>query len=141
MNPLLLPGLFDIAGKMLDRFFPDPTERAKAEMEMIKMQQDGLFKELDAQMQMALAQARINEVEASSPNPWVSGWRPAVGWIGVATLGYQYLARPLIPWLCNASGHPVPDMPELDDGMMELVALMLGFGGLRTFEKHKGVSK
>lgn len=141
MNPLLLGGLFDMAGKMLDRFFPDPTERAKAEMEMIKMQQDGLFKELDAQMQMALAQARINEVEAASPNPWVSGWRPAVGWIGVAALAYQYLLRPLLPWFCNAAGHPVPDMPELDGGMMELVALMLGFGGLRTFDKIKGVSK
>jgi len=35
----------------------------------------------------------------------------------------------------------VPDMPELDGGMMELVALMLGFGGLRTFDKIKGVTK
>lgn len=135
MNPLLLGGIFDVAGKMLDRFFPDPAERAKAEFEMVKMQQEGAFKELDASLQMALAQARINEVEANSANPWVAGWRPAVGWIGVAALAYQYLLRPLLPWICAATGHPVPDMPELDGGMMELVALMLGFGGLRTFEK------
>jgi hypothetical protein len=136
MNPLLLPSIFDMAGKMLDRFFPDPTERAKAEFEMVKMQQEGAFKELDAQLQMALAQAKINEIEAASQNPWVAGWRPAVGWIGCAALAYQYLLRPLLPWLCTAAGHPVPDMPELDGGMMELVALMLGFGGLRTYEKR-----
>lgn len=141
MNPLLLGPVVKFAEGLLDRWFPDPAERAKAEFEMVKMQQEGAFKELDANMQMALAQARINEVEAASPNPWVSGWRPAVGWVGVSALAYQYLARPLVPWLCTAAGHPVPDMPELDGGMMELVALMLGFGGLRTYEKNKGTSK
>lgn len=141
MNPLLLGGLFDMAGKMLDRFFPDPTERAKAEMEVLKMQQDGLFKELDAQMQVALAQMRINEAEAASPNPWVSGWRPAVGWVCVAALCYQYLLRPLLPWLCTATGHPVPDMPGLDDNMFELVLALLGVGGLRSFDKLKGTSR
>jgi hypothetical protein len=138
MNPLLLPGIFDMAGKMLDRFFPDPTERAKAEFEMVKMQQEGAFKELDAQLQMALAQARINEAEANNSNPWVSGWRPAVGWIGVATLAYQYLLRPMLPWAFSAAGHAVPELPELDDGMWEMVALMLGFGGLRTYDKKRG---
>lgn len=141
MNPLFLSPVLKFAEGLLDRWFPDPTERAKAEFEMVKLQQEGMFKELDANLQTALAQARINEAEAASPNPWVSGWRPAVGWVCVAALAYQYLLRPLLPWLCITAGHPVPDLPSLDAGMFELVMAMLGVGGLRSFDKLKGTSK
>lgn len=127
--------------ELIRRFIPDPAEAAKAEMEMIKMQQEGAFKELEAQLQLSLAQAAINQAEASSTNPWVSGWRPAVGWIGVATLAYQYILRPIVPWVLNTLGHPAPDMPALDGGMFELVALMLGVGSMRSFDKLKGTSK
>lgn len=141
MDPLLLGGLITkVGGAFLDRFFPDPVERAKAEMEVAKMQMDGEFKQLDVMLQQNLAQIAVNQAEANSANPWVSGWRPAVGWICVAALGYQYLLRPLMPWVLNATGHPVLDMPGLDNGMFELVLAMLGIGGLRSFDKLKGTS-
>ena len=137
MNPLLLSSIFDIGRSILDRVFPDPQARAAAELELLKAQQEGAFKEMDAELQLSLAQTNINAVEASSQNIFVSGWRPAVGWIGVAALAYQYLLRPLAPWLLQATGHPVPDMPTLDGGLFELVSLMLGLGGLRSYEKLK----
>lgn len=141
MDPLILGGLLKVGDAFLDRFFPDPVERAKAEMEVVKMQMEGQFKELDAALQTNLAQMRINEVEAASPSKAVSGWRPAVGWVCVAALAYQYLLRPLAPWALNVVGHPVPDMPGLDNQMFELVLAMLGVGGLRSFDKLKGTSK
>jgi hypothetical protein len=33
--------ILDIGGKLIDRFFPDPEQKAKAQLELIKMQQDG----------------------------------------------------------------------------------------------------
>jgi hypothetical protein len=33
-----------------------------------------------------LAQVEVNKIEAASSNLFVSGWRPAVGWGGVAGL-------------------------------------------------------
>ncbi len=140
MDPLLLGSIFNIGRSILDRVFPDPQARAAAELELLKAQQEGAFREMDAELQRSLAQTNINAVEAASPSLFVSGWRPAVGWIGVSTLAYQYLLRPLLPWLLQAAGHPVPDMPALDNGMFELVMLMLGLGGMRSFEKLKRVS-
>jgi len=137
MNPLLIGSIFDIGRTILDRLFPDPTQRAQAEFELFKAQQEGQFKEMDAELQRSLAQTNINAAEAANASLFVSGWRPAIGWLGAATLFYQYLLRPLLPWGLQATGHPVPDLPELDSGMFELVSLLLGLGGLRSFDKKK----
>lgn len=139
MNPLMLGSIFDLGRDILNKIFPDPVQRAQAELELLKAQQEGAFKEMDAQLQLSLAQTNINAVEAANASPFVAGWRPAIGWIGAAALAYHYLARPLVPWLCNATGHPVPDMPGLDSGLFELVSLMLGMGGLRTLDKRKAL--
>lgn len=140
MVPLVLGSILDIGRDIIARVFPDPAQRAAAELELFKAQQEGAFKELDDALQRSLAQTNINAVEAANPSLFVSGWRPAVGWIGVAALAYQYLLRPLVPWLSTAAGHPVPDMPGLDGGLFELVSLMLGLGGLRSFDKAKALN-
>lgn len=41
MNPLLIEGIFEVGKKLLDRFLPDPSAKAAAEMELLKMQQSG----------------------------------------------------------------------------------------------------
>lgn len=141
MNPILLSGVFEIGKGLIDKFFPDPEAKAKAQLELLKMQQDGQLQELGAALQRDLAQAETNKVEAASSSIFVSGWRPGIGWVCVAGLFYQYLLRPLLPWACEAFGHSVPAMPSLDGNMMELVFVLLGFGGLRTYEKQKGLVK
>ena len=137
MTPLVVSSIFEIGRAILNRVFPDPAQRAAAELELFKAEQEGHFREMDAELQRSLAQTNINAVEAASPNLFVSGWRPAVGWIGVSALAYQYLLRPLLPWVLQSTGHAVPDMPGLDGGLFELVSLMLGLGGLRSFEKTR----
>ena len=137
MDPLLLGSIFNIGRSILDRVFPDPQARAAAELELLKAQQEGAFREMDAELQRSLAQTNINAVEAANTSLFVAGWRPAVGWIGVLALGYQYLVRPIVPWLLQSTGHPVPELPGLDGGLFELVSLMLGLGGMRSYEKLK----
>ena len=101
--------------KVLDKFIPDPAEKAKAEA---ALRQD--------LMQWDKAQTDVNAVEAANPNIFVSGWRPMIGWIGAAGLAYQYVFRPL------ATGY---------GSLMELVVGLLGFGGMRSWEKSKGLTK
>jgi hypothetical protein len=37
-------------------------------------------------------------------------------------------------------GHPIPDLPEFDmASLMTVLMGMLGLGGLRTFEKARGI--
>lgn len=137
MNPLLLNSIFSIGQSILDRFFPDPAQKAAAQMELLKMQQEGQFKDLDAALQSDLAQAHINEVEAANSSLFVSGWRPGAGWICVAALFYQFLLRPLAPWCMSVAGHPVPELPTLDGSLMELTFALLGLGGMRSYDKKK----
>jgi len=81
------------------------------------------------------AQTDVNAVEAANPNIFVSGWRPMIGWIGAAGLAYQYVFRPL------AVGFYGTALPPLDGSLMELVVGLLGFGGMRSWEKYKGLTK
>jgi hypothetical protein len=56
------------------------------------------------------------------------------------TLFFQYIARPGLQWYGVVSGHPFPPLPGIDDNLWQLMLGMLGLGGLRTFEKTKGVA-
>jgi len=125
---------------LLDKLIPDPEARAKAQLDLLKLQQDGAFKELDAQLQINLAQAEINKVEAASQNGFQAGWRPLAGYMCVAGLGYEFLLRPLLPWALTVSGVDAPPLPSLDGVLFELMFGMLGLGTLSTADRWKRIS-
>ena len=60
----------NVAGKVIDKLFPDPAERDKAKLEMAKLQLDGEFKGVELQMSAIIA-------EAKSVDPWASRARPS----------------------------------------------------------------
>ena len=125
--------VLDIGGKLIDRMWPDPTQAATAKLELIKLQQSGDLAQMTGQLD-------INKIEAASNSTFVSGWRPAIGWVCALALLYQYLVRPLAVAVFAAVGHPLPVMPGLDENLWQLMMAMLGMGGLRTFEKVQGVA-
>lgn len=133
----LLPTIRDL----LDMVISDPEARARAQFELLRLHQDGVFKEVDAALQVNLAQAKINEVEAASQAGFQAGWRPLAGYVCVAGLSYEFLARPLLPWLLTVAGvGNVPPLPSLDDVLFELIFGMLGLGTLRTIDRWKRVN-
>jgi hypothetical protein len=70
---------------------------------------------------------------------FVAGWRPFFGWAGGFAFVYATIAQPLLAWYGASKGWPAP--PELNlDLLWVVVTGMLGIGGLRTFEKAKGVA-
>ena len=95
-----------------------------------------------------LAQIEVNKVEAASSNWFVSSWRPAVGWVGVLGLAYQFLGYPLLQWIWTfgqgidliPKGLSAP--PDLQtDQIMVLLSGLLGFGGMRSFDKTRGTAR
>lgn len=67
-----------------------------------------------------------------------SGWRPAIGWVCSLGLLYQFFLRPLLNGLL-VIWQGVAAMPALDDStLIALISGMIGFGGMRTYEKIKG---
>lgn len=138
-----MAGVTDLIGagvKILDRVLPDPQARLTAKVKLLELERAGELAELQAQTDLARGQQDINKTEAASNNAFVSGWRPAVGWVCVAGLAYSLVLQPVLSPLCLrvfGSGLEAVDMGEL----MTLLVGMLGIGGLRTFEKIRGVTR
>lgn len=133
MNPLMIGTLLDFGKDIIGRFFPDKEEARKAEAEFLRLAMDGELKQVIAQLQ-------INAQEAAHPSIWVAGWRPFYGWVGGAGFLYACLLQPLLVWVARIRGWSEP--PQLDvDLLMVVAGGMLGIGGLRTYEKRKGVTK
>jgi hypothetical protein len=116
--------------QVLNKFVPDPEARAKAEAD--------LRNSLQA---WDKAQTDVNAIEAANANVFVSGWRPFIGWTCGLALAYQYVLAPIAFWLAMSLGLLIEAPPKLDETLWQLVLAMLGMGGLRTFEKVKGVAR
>lgn len=125
---------------VLDKIIPDPQAQAAAKMKLIEMEQSGDLKELEASIQRDLAQIALNQQEAQSPSLFKSGWRPAVGWICVLGLAYTTILYPLLTWMAIVWNITPP--PNLSvEVLMPILLGMLGLGGMRSFEKFKGLTK
>lgn len=123
----------NIGTQIIDRLWPNPTERDAAKLELLKLQQNG-------DLAVVVGQMEINKVEAANSSLFVAGWRPAVGWVCVAGLSYTFVAQPLLAWASSIWFMQVP--PVLDMGtLITLLGGMLGLGGLRTYEKTQGVAR
>ena len=88
----------NVAGKLIDTvagFFPNPEKKAEAAQAIAQAQLQGAFKEEEQQFNLMLEQIKVNEVEAASPNMFIAGWRPWIGWVGGFTLFYAGLGEPL----------------------------------------------
>lgn len=132
MLQAILPAIVGI----IDKVIPDPQAKAAAQLEVLKLQQSGEFKQIEADLQVMLAQARINEAEASTDG-FRGGWRPAVGWVCVAGMAYTYLGQPLLSWVSGVNGWAGPPAIDTFD-LLIMLGGMLGFGGMRSFERIKG---
>jgi len=128
-----LPVIGAAAQKLLE-LIPDPGARARAAEEY---QREMLAIAAKAEA----GQREITRVEAQSPSLFVAGWRPAIGWVCALALGFQYLARPLLAWAGGVWWPQVPGVPGIDEALWQLMFGMLGLGGLRSFEKTRGVAK
>ena len=139
MNPLLVPvlgSIIETVGKVADDLFTSDKERAQAALEAY-----------NAETHRAELQTDINKVEAAHSSLFVAGWRPAVGWCGVAAMAYQFVAYPFLVWgwtAMQAAGWIATTLPAppilATDALWIILTGILGIGGLRTVEKVKGAT-
>lgn len=133
MNPLL-GTLIGPVTKLLDQFIVDKDKKLALAHEIATMAEKQMH-------EAAVAQVEVNKQEAQHKSVFVSGWRPSVGWICSAAMGYHFIVQPVVVFGVGLSGHAVPDLPVFDmNSLMTVLLGMLGLGGLRTYEKAKGVA-
>lgn len=143
--PKLAETLLDMGKDLIDRIWPDKVaqaaERQRAELELWRLTQVERMQDKANALTAVLGQLEINKIEAQSDNLFVSGWRPFIGWICGTSFAYVYLIGPIITQVSTAYGYSFP-LPPINTGDMLTVLMgMLGLGGLRTFEKFKGINK
>ena len=128
LNPIL--GIAEGVMKGLDELFTSDEEKAQATLKMTALLQ-----------QPHMLQAMANIEEAKHKSVFVAGWRPALGWVCATGLAYQFLVLPFAG-LINAY-MPLPaELPAIQAAeLTTLVMAMLGLGGLRTYEKAKGLTQ
>ena len=68
---LPLAALFDVGMKVLDKFIPDPEAKAKAQQELIKLQQEGKLAELQADNIEAQELTKRQQADMASDS-WLS---------------------------------------------------------------------
>ena len=86
MNPL---AILDIGGKLIDKIWPDPVEKAKAQARLFELQQAGELKELDSAMQIITS-------EAKSEHFLVAAWRPITMLTFVLIVANNYILYPYL---------------------------------------------
>lgn len=119
----------DIRAAITGESVIDPNKKAEIEMKLLEIENAYLT-----------AQTEINKAEATNPNLFVSGWRPAAGWVCVIGFGYTFLLYPFICWFSNIKGLELP--PEIDAALLvNLLFGMLGLAGMRTYEAKSGVKR
>lgn len=134
MWQLIIPAITQV----LDKIIPDPQAAADAKLKALELAQKGDLAALDAELRLALGQIEVNKAEATT-DMFRGGWRPAVGWVCVVGLAYQFILQPVLPWVVALFSAQVPPLPAIDnESLMVLLTGMLGLGGLRTVERVKG---
>ena len=126
----MIRDLINPVSKILDKFIVDKDLKVKLEHE------------IKTEIQRAnLAQIDVNKAEAQHRSIFVAGWRPFIGWICAVAMGYHFVLQPIIVFVLSANGVNY-DLPEFDMGsLMTIVMGILGLGGMRSFEKYKGITK
>ena len=117
----------DAIGNVISKIYTTEGEKLNAQEALERLQQNP-----------QLWNFMLNKLNASDLKLFNSGWRPFIGWICGVCLGLYYipmftLAAYLWLRICLEKNTIMP-YPIDPTSLMQLVYLMLGFGGYKTLE-------
>lgn len=123
----ILASLVEPISGLLDKFIEDKDQKNALAHEIATLATKQAH-------ESALAQLEVNKVEAAHKSLFVSGWRPAIGWISGFALMYSTILAPILGiWFT---------VPPVDSSLLTTVLMgMLGLGAMRTVEKTKNVAR
>lgn len=121
-----LGAISELASTVVNKIWPDKSEAEK--------------QQLAAAVMVVQGQLDINKAEAGNPSVFVSGWRPFIGWVCGSACAWNWIGLPIAKTALAVWGHPIVLAPADLTEMLPVLLGMLGLGGLRTWEKIKGVA-
>jgi hypothetical protein len=131
----MIASLIPAVSGLLDKFIEDKDKKNAMAHEIATMAEK-------AAHEAAMAQIGVNKAEAGHRSIFVAGWRPFVGWVCAIALAYHFVLQPILVFGMAAANVAPLTLPQFDmDSLMTVLLGMLGLGGLRSYEKTKGLAK
>ena len=126
----MIAQVLGLAGPILDKFIEDKDAKnqiaAQLEQQLVGLQ---------------AAQAQANIAQSKHPSLFVAGARPAIMWICALGLMTNFFIMPITEWVVSV-WFPGRWLPSLQtEELMTLTLALLGLGGMRSWEKSKGVAR
>lgn len=116
----------DLASNVINKIWPDKSEQER--------------QQLANAFAIVQGQLEINKEEAKNPSVFVSGWRPALGWVCGLACAWNWIGLKIALFVAAYNGVALNLQPADMGEMMPVLLGMLGLGGLRTLEKVNGVA-
>jgi hypothetical protein len=137
MDPITVNSIFAIGGKLIDKLFPDPEQKAKAQLELIKLEQDGQLESVKTQLTAIIA-------EAQSADPWTSRARPSFLYVVYILLLWSLPMGVMFVFNPDAAARFTDGFKGWLDAIPEPIltlfgTVMLGYVVGRSYEKTKGI--
>jgi len=118
------------AAPILDKFIEDKDAKNKIKAELEQ-----------SMIGLQAAQAAANIEQSKHSSIFVAGARPAIMWVCCLGLLTNFFIMPLAEWATSIWAPDTP-LPSLNsEELMSLTLALLGLGGMRSFEKSKGVAR
>ena len=137
MDPITITSLFTIGSKIIDKIFPDPEQKAKAQLELLQMQQNGELEQVKVQLSAIIT-------EAQSADPWTSRARPSFLYVVYILLLWSLPMGVLFIFNPDAAARFTEGfkawMNAIPESILTLFGtVMLGYVVGRSWEKTKGI--
>lgn len=137
MEPLTVSGIIGLGAKLIDKMFPDPEQRDRAKLELLKMERDGDLDEMKTKLSAIIA-------EAQSADPWTSRARPSFLYVVYILLLWSLPMGVLFVFNPDAATRFTDGFKAWVNAIPEPVltlfgTVMLGYVVGRSYEKTKGV--
>lgn len=131
----LIGDIVDEVGETVRHLIPSKKDKQAFDLEMARIKDAAEAREVALQQ----GQIETNKIEAAHKSVFVAGWRPGLGWVGVAGAAVGFVVVPLgqmaTAWW---RGLIVPDYPM--ENLLVLITWMLGQSGIRSFDLLKGTA-
>ena len=131
----MLQSLIGPVAGLLDKFIEDKDQKNALAHEIATLATRQAH-------ESSMGQISINKTEAGHRSLFVAGWRPFLGWGLSFAMIWHFVLVPMITFIFAYTGIESPELPVFDiESLMTVLLGMLGLGGLRSYEKVKGISK
>lgn len=135
-----LSAVFNLGQSVIERIWPDANKRAEEMRKLEEMKQKGNLAELQAYVTILQGQLEINKAEAQHKSLFVAGARPFIIWVGGFSMAWCGVVHPLLVWIMAIFAPEIEPPPLIESSALTaIVTGLLGIGGMRSFDKSKGV--